>query len=155
MDGTHVATQSIPTPTLYSTIDVSISARNKMRQRGIQDAFVPVAFERGAWFLDELDSTVMHCKYHGHDVISRVRNNTLFVITVNTNVKSGHSMKPMLSPYLHKDTADTSSNWRQKHDSPRSRPVFKNVLKIAQRIMDTHRQNEWIEKDLDSNIIKL
>ena len=130
-----------------STYTISNSALHKMSTRGIRQDFVPVAFQNGAWYHDALDNSVFHCRYHGHDVISRFKNNMLFVITVNTNVKTVHDMSPMAtSPYVHKETADTSTNWRRKEIPS---PVFKDVLKIARRIMDSHKQSRWVGERID------
>ena len=129
-----------------SRVTVSVSAQQKMKQKGLHPTFVHTSFENGEWFTDPLDSAVFHVRYHGHDTICRLRNKALFVITVNLNVPKTHNMKPMASFYIAKETADTSNNWRRR--GPNKESVFNDVLQIAERIMNEHHQNRWIGSSL-------
>lgn len=144
MDSLPSSTTRVPT----SNVFICASARHKMKERGLHTDFVRTCFHNGEWFHDELDSTVMHARWHGHDCICRWRNNQLFLITVNTNVSKTHKMKKMSqSPYQYVDTADTATNWRRKTPIAVSDQPFKDVLKIAERIMKDHKSYRWIGSD--------
>lgn len=125
-----------------TSVNICGSAREKLHKRGIQVEFVHMAFRHGDWFHDKLDCSIMHCRYHGHEVICRHKYDSLFVITVNTDVKKEHAMVPMESPYCVLDTADTSNNWRRAQSKLKVEQIpgrIASVLKIAERIIGDHR----------------
>ena len=135
--------------TIMDTINVCGSAREKMRKRGIQYDYIKKAFAHGEFFYDNLDKEIMHVRFHGHELIFRKKYNSLFVITINTDVKKEHTMKPMeRSPFLVIDTADHSSDWR-KARVPQPAPdvsptVFKNVKRITENVLKKHEETKWV-----------
>ena len=131
-----------------SKINISVSAEHKMKVKGLHRTFVRTAFESGNWFSDPLDSSVYHVRFHGHDTICRFRNKALFVITVNTNVPKTHNMKPISSPYIARDNADTSGNWRRRSYDRSKEKVFNDVLQIAERIINEHQSRKWVGQSL-------
>ena len=141
-------------------VNVCRNAAQKIRNRGLHQDFISIAVLNGQWFHDGLDSAIMHCLYHGHDVICRYKYNGLFVITVNTNVGPSFSQKltPMQAPPdlastspKHQRNADSNPNWRENHvkqpdteETERRRPVNEHaVLRITQEMMQRHRQERY------------